>query len=91
MIGVAVCRNRKWKYGGDRGIELDLYKVLVDPNTEYGPIGYPYDARKLLPVLAKPEVVMADVAQSSTGECRTLQAQKWLKTATGSHFRPNRK
>ena len=63
----------------------------VDPNAEYRTIGYPYDARKLLPVLAKPEVVMADNARSSTGECRTLQVQKWLKTATGGHFRTNRK
>jgi len=64
---------------------------LVDPNAEHGPIGYPWDGRKLLPVFAKPEVVMADVARSSTGDHRTLQLQKWLKTVTGGHFRPNRK
>jgi len=34
---------------------------------------------------------MADVARSSTGDRRTLEVQKWLKTVTGGHFRPNRK
>jgi len=38
---------------------------LVDPNTEYWSIGYLFDARELLPVSEKPEVVMADVSRAS--------------------------
>ena len=59
-----------------RGIDLDLYKFLVDPNTEHGPTDYPYDARKLL---TKSEVVIADVVRSSTGDRRKLNVQNGWK------------